>query len=74
LIDSHDRQVIDDVWQLYSRAIARSGALPTLIEWDSDIPAWPVLLGEAQRAETVLRSHRDTLASSAMNPVNHELA
>lgn len=74
LIDSHDRQVIDDVWQLYSRAIARSGALPTLIEWDSDIPAWPVLLGEAQRAEAVLRSHHDTPASSAMNPVNHELA
>jgi uncharacterized protein (UPF0276 family) len=56
LIDAHDRQVRNDVWSLYARALARSGALPTLIEWDNDVPAWPVLLGEAQRAEALLET------------------
>jgi uncharacterized protein (UPF0276 family) len=56
LIDAHDRAVKGDVWALYERAIARTGAVPTLIEWDNDIPAWPVLFAEAQRAESVLVS------------------
>ena len=56
LIDTHDRAVCDDVWGLYARALARAGRpIPTLIEWDSDVPVWPVLAGEAARAEAVLR-------------------
>ncbi len=70
LIDSHDREVVDAVWQLYARAIDRSGALPTLIEWDSDIPSWPVLFGESQRAEQILSGHRPSIDQ----PVSHELA
>lgn len=54
LIDAHDREVVDPVWQLYRRAIGRTGPVPTLIEWDNDVPAWPVLLKEAQHAETIL--------------------
>ena len=54
LIDAHDRQVIDDVWRLYEQVIARDGPLPTLIEWDNNIPAWSVLQAEAQRAEDLL--------------------
>jgi uncharacterized protein (UPF0276 family) len=69
LIDSHDRQVIDAVWQLYARTIARAGPLPTLIEWDSEIPAWPVLFGEARQAEHILAS-----TEHSRNPVDHELA
>jgi hypothetical protein len=56
LIDAHDRPVSDPVWQLYRHAIARTGALPTLIEWDNDVPAWPVLLAEAQRAEALMQT------------------
>jgi uncharacterized protein (UPF0276 family) len=56
LIDAHDRAVKGDVWALYRRAIARTGAVPTLIEWDNDIPTWPVLFAEALRAESVLVS------------------
>lgn len=74
LIDSHDRQVIDDVWQLYGRAIECSGALPTLIEWDSDIPAWPVLFGEAARAERMLASLAAAQAQPTAEPDRHELA
>ncbi len=58
LIDAHDRRVIDDVWALYHRTIARAGPKPTLIEWDNDIPVWPVLLAEAMTAEAVLAAAR----------------
>lgn len=54
LIDSHDSPVRDAVWGLYRRVIARAGAIPTLIEWDNDVPAWPVLLAEARKADAIL--------------------
>ena len=40
LIDAHDSPVRDEVWALYDRAIRRTGDVPTLIEWDNDIPPW----------------------------------
>jgi len=54
LIDSHDEPVVDPVWALYAHTIARCGPRPTLIEWDSDLPEWPVLRAEAERADAVL--------------------
>ncbi len=57
LIDSHARPVQSDVWQLFRRLVARAGALPTLVEWDNDVPAWQVLYAEAQKAELCLRAH-----------------
>ncbi len=42
------------VWGLYEHTIALSGPVPTLIEWDNDVPEWPVLLAEAERADAVL--------------------
>ncbi|MEL7526079.1 MAG: DUF692 domain-containing protein [Pseudomonadota bacterium] len=54
LIDAHDREVDDAVWALYEAVIRRSGPVPTLIEWDNDVPAWPVLLSEAQAADALL--------------------
>ena len=54
LIDTHDREVADIVWGLFEHTIALTGALPTLIEWDADVPTWPVLKAEAERAEAVL--------------------
>lgn len=53
-IDAHDSPVRPKVWDLYAHVIARTGALPTLIEWDNDIPAWSVLAAEAAKAEAVL--------------------
>lgn len=58
LIDAHDRQVTDEVWRLYARAIARAGRRPTLIEWDNDIPEWPVLFAEAGQAERIMARRR----------------
>ncbi|HKW93712.1 MAG TPA: DUF692 domain-containing protein [Methylomirabilota bacterium] len=50
LIDDHGSPVAEEVWDLFARAVGRFGARPTLIEWDTDIPALDVLLGEARRA------------------------
>lgn len=50
IIDTHSGPVIDPVWELYRRTIARTGSVSTLIEWDDDLPAFDVLLEEAQRA------------------------
>ncbi|CAI9402659.1 hypothetical protein ANOBCDAF_00952 [Pleomorphomonas sp. T1.2MG-36] len=57
LIDSHDGPVADAVWRLYELVIARRGPIPTLIEWDSQIPAWPVLRAEASAAQAILDRH-----------------
>ncbi|MDD9909472.1 MAG: DUF692 domain-containing protein [Ahrensia sp.] len=54
LIDSHDRAVDDAVWGLYERLIARTGLIPTLVEWDGDIPAWPVLKDEMDKANALM--------------------
>ncbi len=54
LIDSHSAAVADPVWALYAEIIARAGAKPTLIEWDNDVPQWPVLSHEAALAANLL--------------------
>jgi hypothetical protein len=43
------------VWRLYARAIARFGPVPTLIEWDTDVPPLDVLVAEAHAADAHLR-------------------
>jgi uncharacterized protein (UPF0276 family) len=53
LIDAHNSPVRDAVWSLYSEAIRSLGPTPTLVEWDNDLPAWPALLAEAHRTESV---------------------
>jgi uncharacterized protein (UPF0276 family) len=58
LIDDHGSAVPDAVWQLYADTLARFGPLPTLIEWDNDVPALDVLLDEARRADTMLEAAR----------------
>jgi uncharacterized protein (UPF0276 family) len=54
LIDSHDRPVADAVWKLFESVVARAGPIPTLIEWDSAIPEWPLLEAEAAAAQAIL--------------------
>ena len=56
LIDDHGAQVSDEVWALYRRALERFGMVPTLIEWDKNLPPWAALLAEARRAQEVAES------------------
>ncbi|WP_417694277.1 DUF692 domain-containing protein [Roseibium sp.] len=58
LIDAHDREVDAAVWALYEALIGRIGPVPTLIEWDNDVPAWPVLMNEAMAANAILEAER----------------
>ncbi len=53
VIDDHGSRVNAAVWGLYRHALERFGPVPTLIEWDTDIPSMDVLLDEASRARTV---------------------
>ena len=54
LIDTHDRPVDDLVWTLFAHAVAQIGPVPTLIEWDTNVPSWPKLEAEADRAQAIL--------------------
>jgi uncharacterized protein len=54
LIDDHGSHVTDATWSLYRRFIDRAGAKPTLIEWDTDVPDYAVLMAEADKAEHIL--------------------
>lgn len=54
LIDSHGREVAEPVWALYDYTIRKGGPKPSLIEWDNDVPEWPVLEAEAARAAALL--------------------
>ncbi|MGR3758945.1 MNIO family bufferin maturase [Roseobacteraceae bacterium NS-SX3] len=55
LIDSHGREVADPVWALLDYTLAKCGPRPVLIEWDNDVPDWPVLMAEAARAADALQ-------------------
>jgi len=56
LIDDHGSLVTAEVWALYARAVRRYGRVPTLVEWDTDVPALDVLMGEANKAERLLEA------------------
>jgi hypothetical protein len=51
LIDDHGAPVAQPVWELYARALRRFGAVPTLIEWDTKLPALETLLDQARHAQ-----------------------
>ena len=58
LLDTHGYPVHPPVWELYQEALVRFGAVPTLIEWDTDIPSFEVLMAEANKAEKLLENVR----------------
>lgn len=62
LIDTHDQPVCAEVWDLFSQAIERFGRVPTLIEWDANIPPLEVLAREALRADRYLVRHHELAA------------
>ncbi|WP_105402623.1 DUF692 domain-containing protein [Neorhizobium sp. T7_12] len=56
LIDAHGSTVRTDVVELYRHTLSRSGPLPTLIEWDNDVPDFASLRAEAVRADAMLNA------------------
>jgi uncharacterized protein len=55
VIDDHGSRVRAPVWAVYAHALRRLGPRPTLVEWDTDVPALPVMLAEAAAAEAIVR-------------------
>jgi len=58
LIDDHGSRVAKPVWELYAAALRRVGPVPTLIEWDTNLPALEILLDEARHAQDLAEVHR----------------
>jgi uncharacterized protein (UPF0276 family) len=66
LIDDHGSAVSDAVWSLYVEAMRHCGSLPTLVEWDTDLPTLDVLVGEAGRAQELgVDNHGDRHVDAA---------
>lgn len=63
VIDDHGSRVCPEVWALYAHGVARFGCVPTLIEWDTDVPALDVLLDEAEHARAVCASVFEPVAA-----------
>lgn len=57
LIDAHNGPFIDPVADLYAQVLDIKGAVPTLIEWDNDIPVWSELFADTQRAQVMMDLH-----------------
>ncbi|WP_428622247.1 DUF692 domain-containing protein [Sedimenticola sp.] len=66
LIDDHGSPVSNPVWELYRTCIERIGPVPTLIEWDSNVPTFEVLMGEAQSADYYLNTAREVDRAAAV--------
>lgn len=62
LVDTHNAPVADEVWKLYRQAVEKLGNIPTLIEWDTDLPPLEVLLDEARKADAILEAAHAVVA------------
>ncbi len=65
LIDDHGSRVSEGVWSLFDSVLERYGPRPTLVEWDTDVPALTILLDEAVRADRALKARTGTDARAA---------
>lgn len=66
LVDTHSRPVKGDVWDLYEHAVRKVGVVPTLIEWDTDIPDLATLVGEADKARAIIAAiQKESLSHAA---------
>ncbi|WP_062268399.1 DUF692 domain-containing protein [Endozoicomonas arenosclerae] len=54
LLDTHGSKISEPVWALYEHCLQLTGAVPTLVEWDTDIPSWQVLENEAEKATALM--------------------
>jgi len=71
LFDTHNRPVIEPVWALYRHALQRFGKVTTLIEWDADIPAFPELVKELDKARKLYdKSKRIGIQETLKFPIN----
>ena len=58
ILDAHNNPVAEPVWQLYDKLIQHIPHVPTLIEWDNDIPSLQILMSEAEKAELISNKYQ----------------
>lgn len=68
LVDHHGAAVAEPVWELYRAALARFGRVPSLVEWDADLPPLAGLLAEAARAEAIAAAYAAPFAAPSAAP------
>ena len=80
LIDTHDQPVPSDVWRLYRLAQQLTGGVSTLLEWDANIPEYPDLVKEVEKAKKVMLGEMPEVpvfkagqAEVVSNPLDHQL-
>ena len=56
VVDTHDRPVSDATWELYATAVRLTGGVSTLVEWDDDLPPFPVVHAEVLKARRFLEA------------------
>src|SRR5262249_42277906 len=64
-IDDHGSSVADEVWSLYAEALRCFGPIPTLIEWDNNIPPLEVLLAQARHADKLIERENEARCAGA---------
>ena len=78
IIDDHSQAVSSQGWQLYRSALERFGKVPTLVEWDNNLPSWQTLIAEADKARIIAKQVFGDNASSkiitAMTGLESEFA
>lgn len=66
-IDDHSQPVAPDCWHLYRHAIGRFGPVPTLVEWDNNLPDWQTLVGQAKLAKDIATETLNEAVNEALN-------
>jgi uncharacterized protein (UPF0276 family) len=74
ILDTHDHPVIDPVWQLYERALGRTGPTATLLEWDDRIPPFEEVHKEALKAKQYLDALGGTAAATGLEQDEQQMA
>ncbi len=64
LVDTHGSAICDAVWELYEHVITHFGPIPTLIEWDNNVPSFEDLMAEREKADAIIETASQSLAIS----------
>ena len=67
ILDAHNNPVAEPVWQLYEKLIQHIPDVPTLIEWDNDIPSLQRLVAEAWQADVITNKYKSGKFNYAIN-------
>lgn len=69
-VDDHSQPVSLQGWNLYRLALQRFGKVPTLIEWDNNLPSWDTLLSEADKARQIGEQVFDAVPLASRKPMH----